>query len=238
MCMLLPPAAFVMVNYHVAVSIVGAAAWCAVTGVMVSLLPRDWFAVSAGDTIGDATALGRHRAGPHVGGQPSRRRGSVQMHAYSRVTALAEHPAHDGVNGHADDDQAGRGRSDSDHSAGSGRQLLGGDGRGASGAVGATSRGDDEFGLPSSDEESDGGGEDHHSAIAEVKRVRKLLQQAGRPPPPSIVWELSQRLKRAAGQRALEGGEAYEMLTEEAVRLRLMFRQLKKAEKRAARARQ
>ena len=105
---------------------------------------------------------------------------------------------------------------------------------------------------------SDGSGVDPNdeSPQAELARVRKLLQEAGNPPQASTVWELSQRLKRAAARQALAGGhgrggggggggaaggdselEVYEALTEEVVRLRLMSRQLKKNEKRGRSAR-
>lgn len=213
--MLLPKTAWVLVESHVAVSIVGAAVWCAASAALVALLPRDWEPMSAGDTITTATASrALHMDSPRIRRPgrglvlPWRRQGAhgatgadgVHMVTYARV-AGEEHPSeaevgHDG--GYSSDD---------------------GTSHGAEGGTGH---------VPSFGSE-----ERELTAAEEIAEVRVLLQHAGNPPPSSLVWELSQRLKRAAARRALVGGDEHDALTEECVRLRLLSKRLKKKQQAA-----
>ena len=185
-------------------------------------LPRDWFAVSAGDTLADATALGRHPQAPHVGASSGR--GGMEMHRYARV----QHG--DGMNSGSGAADAAALQQDSGEEGGCGKEdrpLLRSNQADDSDHTSHTALYNGDSGSAA----DSGGREEYQREIADV---RQLMKQAGNPPSSRLVWELSQRLKRAAGRYAVQGGEAHEALTEECVRLRLLSRQLRRQQKRAA----
>ena len=193
------------------------------TAAAAMALPQDWFAVSAGDTLADATALGRHPQAPHVGADSSGR-GGVEMHRYARVQHV------DGVNSGSGAADAATLQQDSGEEGGCGKEdrpLLRSNQDGDSDHASHVARPNGDSGSAA----DSGGREEYQREIADV---RQLMKQAGNPPSPRLVWELSQRLKRAAGRYAVQGGEAHEALTEECVRLRLLSRQLRRQQKRAA----
>lgn len=198
------------------------------------MLPRDWFAVSAGDTLADATALGRHPQGPHAGAAAGRH-GGVEMHQYTRVQRGSgtdgggSGSGGGGGGGGSGGAGAGFGGYSSDEHGGGNESnplLNGGQGGGGLGTHAAP--------APDASASASGSGSGSGSVDTgdeyqrEIAAVRQLLRQAGDPPPSRLVWELSQRLKRAAGRHAVAGGEAHEALTEECVRLRLLSRQLRR----------